>query len=202
MISNDFTAKLPLSFYGSTFLSFLSFFFLNYVFIYFSPWVFPAACELHSSCTGQGGLLFNCSAPGFPLQRFSCCGSQAVGVQASPAAEPRLPGLWSTCGTRAWIALRHVGDLPGQGSKPCPCMTGRFLTTGPNPSLSFLDERSWKRRKNYFRSQKVWKLALDCQRNIQRMIVFYSLGDCKWIRCLSHIDNKGLFLKQMENLYE
>ena len=58
---------------------------------------------------------------------LSCCGAQALGVQASVVVACGL----SSCGSQASL-LRGMWDLPGLGIEPMsPALAGGFLTTAP-----------------------------------------------------------------------
>ena len=87
---------------------------------------------------------------------FSCCGAQALGVQASVVATRRLSSCGSqavehrlsNCGARTSL-LRSMWDLPGPGLEPVsPALAGGFLTTAPSgkpPVFStFIFKRRWE----------------------------------------------------------
>ena len=79
-----------------------------------------------SSC-GERGLLFHCGAQASHCGGFSCCGAQALGMQASVVVAHGL----SSCGSWALEcrlnSMVHglscsvaCGIFPDQGSNPCP----------------------------------------------------------------------------------
>ena len=109
-------------------------------------WVFVAMCGL--SLVVESGATPRCGARASHCGGFSCCGAQALSVQASvfvvcalsscglQALEHRL----NSCGARAWL-LRGMWDLPGPGIKPAShALAGGFLTTAPpgKPTLTIV----------------------------------------------------------------
>ena len=75
-------------------------------------WVFVAAGRLSLVAASRGYSLPQCSD--FSLRRFSCCGAQAPGSQASMVAACGL----RSCGPQAQL-LCGMSDLLGPGTDPC-----------------------------------------------------------------------------------
>ena len=99
------------------------------------------------------GATLHCGMRPFHCSGSSCCGAQALGVQASVVAVRGLGscGSWalerrlSSCGARAQL-LCGMWDLPGPGLEPVfPALAGGFLTTAlPGKSLDlFLNFLFW-----------------------------------------------------------
>ena len=109
-------------------------------------WVFVAARGL--SLVAESGATLCCSARASHCGGFSCCGTRAVGMQASVVVSRGLSSCGSqalerrlsSCGTRAQL-LRGMWDLPRPGLEPVfPALAGGFSTTAPpgKPSRGFL----------------------------------------------------------------
>ena len=73
------------------------------------------------------GATLHCGVWASHCSGFSCCGVQALGIQASVVVARRL----SSCG--AWVQLlRETWDLPRPRIKPVsPELAGGFSTTAP-----------------------------------------------------------------------
>ena len=127
------------------------FLWLGLFFFFFNGFIF--GCVGSSLlCAGflqlqQTGATLRCSVRASHCGGFSCCGAQALSVQASVVVAHGLQQLWlaaskhrlSSCGARAQL-LRGMWDLPGPGLEPMsPALAGGFLTTAPpgNPSRPF-----------------------------------------------------------------
>ena len=76
---------------------------------------------------------------GFSCGGFSCCGAWALGARASVVVARGLSSCGSralecrlsSCGTRAYVALRHVGSSGPGLESVSPALAGGFLTTAP-----------------------------------------------------------------------
>ena len=80
----------------------------------------------------RAGATLRCGARASCCRGFSCCGTWALGAQASVVVAHGLQARrLSSCGARAQL-LHGMWDLPGPGLEPVsPALAGRFLTTAP-----------------------------------------------------------------------
>ena len=116
-------SSFPLASYFTHTFFLINLFILFYLF--WLRWVFVAAHGL--SLVAASGAALRCGAWASHCDGFSCCGAQALDVQASVVVARGL----SSCGSWAYL-LRGMWNLPRPGLEPVsPALVGGFLTTVP-----------------------------------------------------------------------
>ena len=112
----------------------LFFFCMTDTFNYFC-FVYLASLGLHccKQVSGCGELgLVQCGALAFHHRGFSCCGTQAVGVQVSVAAACGLQSAVSLVVAHRFSCPTACEIFSDQGANLCPpALADRFFTVGP-----------------------------------------------------------------------
>ena len=140
----QWTSQYFISFFKIYLFSLLIFFFLAALGLRCCTWAFLWLRRV--------GVNLRCGVRASHCGGFSCCGAQALRIQASVVVARGLSSCvsWalehrlSSCGARAQL-LRGMWDLPGSGLEPVfPGLAGRFLTTVQpgKPSILFLKIKS------------------------------------------------------------
>ena len=122
----------------------LLFFFFKIQFVSLTVVYLCCCMQAFSRCSEQG-FLSGCSIQDFHCGGLSCCGAQALGMQASVAAARGLNSSvvlecrLGSCGSRAQL-LHSTWDLPGPGMDSVSlALQDGFLTTGPPVVLKYFN---------------------------------------------------------------